>query len=478
MIKRNAFAALAITATMVAGLHIGHAQPGDAVGQLPVLPALPGEVPASGGPGAIPSAVPPTAGLPAVDPMPALPGTLPSAVPPTAGMPPVLPGLPPVNGTVPALPVIPGAPPVLPGLPGAPVSPFGTTGAPTDEAIPTPPPLGAMDFGASPGSLADTTSTVANAAAPSQLYEFLFIEDPDYGVVRQKFEAGVAKNLKQQEINRLLDLRRAGQLPGGGVDIPGVTPLGDPALGGLGGGDPMLGMDGLAGIGGVLNAGLTNESAVRAAAEWDFYYQQLEMYDLYIRQKLIPDAEDLPTLEYTAANALQERQDLFESYQEAAIQQNNTDYNANKEFYERLQKREDRRQAYINWTRLVQRQVTEWSEVWAREVFGTRWADGEVVRVDDWYYGTDFNSAQPVLVAIDDREYVISRQPLRNLQDGQLNVISSNMTPYDIIDSNGYLKNPVMETLRGTLVIPPAPPVYSTNAPTGTIEIFDGSLTE
>src|SRR5690606_30854754 len=118
-------------------------------------------------------------------------------------------------------------------------------------------------------------------------------------------------------------------------------------------------------------------------------------------------------------------------------------------------------------------ELTKWTEEWGRNVNGKRWTDGEEVRVDDWYYGIDFNSATPVTVAMDDREYVISRQPVDNLKPGQLNVISSNLTPYDIIDNNGYLKNPQMETLRGTLVVPPA------NGATGgsiggTIEVLPG----
>src|SRR5690606_35031280 len=130
-------------------------------------------------------------------------------------------------------------------------------------------------------------------------------------------------------------------------------------------------------------------------------------------------AEDLPELAYDAQNSLQERQDLFESFQTAAIEQANKDYNENKEFYERLSKREDRRRAYMNWLEIQRQRVEDWSDVWARKVYGDRWADGEDVRLDDWYYGTDFNSAKPVLVAIDDREYVVSRQPVRDLKDGQ-----------------------------------------------------------
>jgi hypothetical protein len=369
------------------------------------------------------------------------------------------------------MPALPGTLAPATAVPGALATPvpFGATaptlpGLATTSAVPTPPPLGDVSVQTSDSG---TTSSPGAAAAPSQLYSFLFVELPEYGVVRHRFNADVAKALREQEINRLKQARQQQQQPLGGALIPGVTPLESVDLG----------VGGEMGIGGVPNAAVQGE-ALNAAAEWDFYYAQMELYDRFVREKLIPEAEDMPELQYDAMNALQERQDLFESFQEAAIQQNTADYNANKAFYERLSKREDRRRAYLEWLSLKRQEVEDWSQVWAREVYGTRWADGEDVKLDDWYYGKDFNSVNPVLVAINDREYVVSRQPVRDLQDGQLNVISNNFTPYDIIDANGEMKNPVMETLRGTLVVPPAPPVYTTGATTGTIEIVGGVTSE
>ena len=434
-----------------------------------------------------PQAAPPAAALPA------LPGTAPAPVVPVAPVAPVVPGAP--VAAVPAVPAVaaPAVPvagasaavPALPALPGVPVTTTVATNS-TAAAIPTPPALGNLSAEASQSL--ETTSTVSSSSAPSQLYTFLFIEDPEFGIVRQKFTAEIAETIKQQEIEKLQNDRRTQQGPqatavlGG---IPGFAPAGfsadptamdpglavDPAMMG----DPTL----LGGAGGNGQGIANNAEAIRAAAEWDFYYDQLEMYDRYVREKLVPDATGLPELAYDATNALQERQDIFESFQEAAVDQSNEDSNDNRAFYERLQKREDRRIAYYQWLMHKQNEVKEWADVWARKVNGTRWADGEEVRIDDWYYGTDFNSATPVLVAMDNREFVVSRQPVNHLQQGQLNVISSNLTPYDIIDGNGYLKNPQMETLRGTLVAPAVAPAYTTgSAGAGTIEIVPGSGSE
>jgi len=433
-------------------------------------------------------------------------------IPSPVGQLPVIPGQPVATpAAVPVMPVAPGttsAPattditlstagtlPVLPATGVAPVNPFGALPGATAAAAPTPPPIGNLDPEAAEAAGSGTTATVATSAAPSQLYSFLFIEDPEYGIVRHKFTNDVAERLKENEIQQLLEKRRnmqSGNALGRGLGVldPAMAGMVDPAMmdptmyppGAMGAAvDPALYAAGAGYASGTAAGGAGGTAvasdALRAAAEWDFYYSQLEMYDRYVREKLIPNAdpEDLPELAYNATNALQERQDLFESFQEQSITQNNEDFNENKEFYERLQKREDRRTAFRQWLLHKQNEVAEWADVWARNVFGTRWADGEEVRVDDWYYGTHFNSAQPVLVAIDNREYVVSRQPAERLQAGQLNVISSNLTPYDIIDNNGYLKNPVMETHRGTLVIPPVGPVYTTDTTTGTIEIVGGS---
>lgn len=471
MMRRNAFAVLFSSVMMVGVGHFAYGQDG-----LPELPSLPGEAapaPADApAPGVVPAPTP-AAGDPAVGTM---PGQAPApvagmAVDPAAGA--TLPG------ALPALPTLPGAQPdgagqagelpgALPALPGLPVGAI--PGAPV-AAAPTPPAV--EDIGVQ-SSDATGASAVPQIASESTLYSFLFVEIPEYGIVRHRFEEDVAEQLKQAEITRLREQRRTAGQP---AAILGVTPMLD-GMGGMPGGmmDPAMG--------GMMPGGMDNAGATEAAAEWDFYYQQLEMYDRFVRERLIPGADDLPELQYDASNALQERQDLFESFQEAAIVQASDDANANADFYERLARREDRRSTYLEWLRLRQQAVQDWSEVWAREVYGTRWADGEVVRLDDWYYGVDFNSANPVTIEIDDREYVISRGPVDRLKHKQLNVISTNLTPYDIIDANGELKNPVMETLRGTMVMPPAPPVYTTGPgiggagtagqATGMIEIVGG----
>ncbi len=453
MKRRNAAVAVVFSSMIMLGTGL----PVNAQDVLPPLPNLPVAEAAPAAPatdGTLPGTLPPAPAAPAAQ-DPAAAATLPDAFPalPAASVaqpgtfPGAMPGAQP--GTAPA------AMPALPGL-------AGTTPM---AAAPAPPTLEEINVGTG-----DPAASAPELASESTLYSFLFVEIPEYGIVRHRFAEDVAENLKEAELTRLREQRRGG---GNQPGILGVTPMAEmgPDMMGMGMGMGEMGM-------GMPAQGMDmSESAINAAAEWDFYYQQLEMYDRFVREKLIPGSENLPELQYDASNALQERQDIFESFQEAAIVQNTEDFNTNRAFYERLAQREDRRRTYLEWLRLRQQAVQDWSEVWARKVYGTRWADGEEVRLDDWYYGVDFNSAQPVEITIDNREYVISRQPLTRLKDGQLNVISTNLTPYDIIDANGEMKNPVMETLRGTLVMPPAPPVYTTDPQLGAPQVVGGAGT-
>ena len=68
------------------------------------------------------------------------------------------------------------------------------------------------------------------------------------------------------------------------------------------------------------------------------------------------------------------------------------------------------------------------------------------------------------MVNVDGHIYLVSAEPLRKVPPEQLNVISSNLTPYDIIDRNGFMKTPQMERLKGTIARPP-------EATTGTLEL-------
>jgi hypothetical protein len=308
-----------------------------------------------------------------------------------------------------------------------------------------PPPLTITGALGADATTTDTaTSGTAATAGPTDSYQFLFREDKELGVVREKYAMEQAEQLKQQEIDRLYEKYRSG----GAQPVTPVAPApGQPPQPGAP--DP------------------------NARAAWDYYFAQLEMYSNYVKEKLLAGAKDLPELTYDANNAAQDWLTLSKAYNEAAIAVVNEQYNENRAFYDRLQEREDRRRDFYEWLSANQREVEEWTGLWARKVNGSRWADGEPVRRDDWYYGVDFNSADPVAIKIDQQNYLVSREPQHKVPHEQLNVLSTNLTPYDIIDATGSLKNPDMERLRGTLVAPPHTVAVTTeaSATSGTVQL-------
>jgi hypothetical protein len=285
---------------------------------------------------------------------------------------------------------------------------------------------------ATDSSTTGTTGTVSTG--PIETFEFLFRLDDELGPVREKFPSDEAQQRKNQEIQRLIPKYQGQQAQGG----PG--PNGQPQ-----GQDP------------------------RAGAEWDFYYEQIELYSQYVRERVLAGVNDLPQPTYEASNALQEAVDLKEAYNKAAITLVSDQFNENRDFYDRLDAREDKRRNYYEWIAGQQRNLDEWAKIWERKVNGSQWAGGVPVRRDDWYYGTNFATKQPVEININERSYVLSDKPVSHVNEGQLNVITSNLSPYDIIDRNGVLKTPEMERLRGSIVRPPAEETGST----GTVELVN-----
>lgn len=335
----------------------------------------------------------------------------PAAAAPTPLQPPSETGAPPAGGA-----------PVLPSLPG-PSPDAAAPSAGAAGAVPTPPPLPSL--GEVAGEEAGTTPSTAAPAAPVELYEFLFMKHDEYGPVRLKLSRQEAEKVREKEINLLMK------------EFPGA-PQAQQQQG-------------------------QQQDATRAFAEWDFYCAQLELYSDYVKEVVLPEKKDeldAPNFDFTKQeDAVQSRSDLKTSYEKKAQELTNEQRDENIAFYERLQQREDRRKRYYEWIASQQRELDEWAKVWARRANATQWvtASGEIRR-DDWYYGKNFNPGEPVATTIDGQTYVFSAEPVAGVRSDELNVISTNLTPYDILDKNGALKNPATERQRGTLVEPPAQP--------------------
>lgn len=296
-----------------------------------------------------------------------------------------------------------------------------------------PPPLSSLT-GVADASTTATTAPLASAGGPIETYVFLYREDSEMGVLREMYSAEEAEQRKKQEIQRL------------------VTKYQQPELIGA----PQQGQQGV---------------DPRAAAEWDFYFEQMELYSKYVKEKVLrTESPDLPQPSYEASTAYEDAERLEESYKAAAFEVVNEQWNENREFYERLQEREDKRREYRIWVSEREREVSKWAEQWSRKVNGQNWTDGQPVTRDDWYYGVHANAANPYDAQVGGQAFLISRQPQHNVPEGTLNVLSTNLTPYDIMDNSGSMKNPATERLRGTIVRPTPMPLVDSPL-TGSVEL-------
>lgn len=266
------------------------------------------------------------------------------------------------------------------------------------------------------------TTAPASPSGEIPLYSFLFREMEDGTVRREKYPQSVAETeVVRNEIDRLT-------LQFAGNQQQGVDP--------------------------------------RAGAIWDFYFQQLELYYRYMRDTVLVGVESVDEPTYDTANFAQERIDLENAYKQAAQFIVNKQYNENLEFYDRLQQREDRRRAFYEWLATVSRRVDERAADWGRKVHGANWAAGELpTNTADWYYGINFAAEGGVTVTIDGITYVLSREPLKRVPPDEVNITSTNLSPYDILNRDGTRKTAETERPR---VAPAAAP--STPA-TGTIRI-------
>ena len=353
----------------------------------------------------------------------------------------------------------PGAPPAagLPGLPSLPMPPLDMSAVTTQlPAVPA-----AVTDAASgiPGleALTNLVGTTDSPATPTaagvaiQLNAFLFRDDETLGRVnRERMDLEEAEKVRANEIERYKEkYRNDAQFGGQAIGYGGMYQ------------DPNQ-----------LYQQQQREVQITAGAEFDLYFQQLELYNRYLREVLLRGVseEDMPDEpSYDAANLPTEAVTLQQEFEKAAIALVNQQQEENSEFIERLQEREDRRLAFQRWVDSKKRELFEWTEVWARSVNGQRWIGGDTtVRLNDWYQGLNVASPKPVLFTIDGNRFLVSRTPQHDVPEDTLNILSTNLTPFDLVDRDGNVKDVATERLRGTAVRAPI-----ATPRTGTIIISD-----
>jgi hypothetical protein len=191
----------------------------------------------------------------------------------------------------------------------------------------------------------------------------------------------------------------------------------------------------------------------RASVEWDFYYEQLQMYQEYVMKKVLPGVTDLPGSTFDPSvglsGVLTERTNLRDAYNRASLALQTRLTQENIAFYERLDVREDRRRNYLEWLEERKDELVAWAEMWQANVEAENFRAGNPVNRDSWYAKTNFGNPNPMAKVINGQMTLITKNAVET--DNQtLNVVSRNLTPYDLLDSYGRPRVPNPRTSRRT----------------------------
>ncbi|MDD4280417.1 MAG: hypothetical protein PHX74_11870 [Candidatus Sumerlaeales bacterium] len=175
-------------------------------------------------------------------------------------------------------------------------------------------------------------------------------------------------------------------------------------------------------------------------ANWDFYFHQKELHYRYVRDSAFAGFEgDIPEPAYSTSNLEEALKDDKEQYEELSQEYATQQRNEILDFFDRLEKREDNRRAYIAWHEDQKHNTVKQAEAMARRQNGRTWdANTGDINIDDWYRGTNIGSTLGTAITIDNQEYVFGREPYNNLNEKQIGVQSTRLTPYDVVGRDGY----------------------------------------
>jgi hypothetical protein len=332
---------------------------------------------------------------------PPVPGTMPIGVSGAQPMPGSFPGAAPASGTF------------LGGFPGT----GGNQVTGDSSGLPgvvTDPPAIVGSLGLQAEMTTGTADTTGTGTGFTESFVFLFRDDPDFGIVREAYTQDEAKEQIEKELGRLAQLRlepRAGQGPG-----PQQAPQG---------------------------------VADRATVEWDFYYEQLQMYQEYVQTKVLPGIEDLPGSAYDPSalmsGVLTERTLLYTEYQRASLALQTKLTQENAAFYERLDAREDLRRNFLEWIEERKDELTAWADAWKVNIESGNFKAGNAVNRDSWYAKMNFRNPEPMAIRSTEPPTIISKNPVDAGHDA-VNIVSGNLTPYDLLDSYGRPRQPNPES--------------------------------
>jgi hypothetical protein len=157
-----------------------------------------------------------------------------------------------------------------------------------------------------------------------------------------------------------------------------------------------------------------------AMAEWMAYYEQLDLWQIYVEEVVLNREIDsyvgdisFPDLDHTGVKEAIEG--IHDSALKAAEEETKALTQKAIDLVTRLEERKNRRITYWDWRRDQQDLFLEYAERWLRQSEGLE-------------------------INIDGNIYLISSQPIERAPRNVVPIVTSKLTPYDIFNDDGTLK--------------------------------------
>ncbi|MFH0793378.1 MAG: hypothetical protein V2A74_05035 [bacterium] len=160
----------------------------------------------------------------------------------------------------------------------------------------------------------------------------------------------------------------------------------------------------------------------RAEAEWRLFYRQVELWQRYLEESIFfENLQAPPTFDPTGVFAEVGNEQipgtLFRAAERQAVDIGQHHHEIMVAYFRGLDERENQRLRYQEWLTDRQREVIEYADNWSKRL------DGSQVKIE----GT---------------LYLISPKPLDHIPRGSVNVVTDKLTPYDLLNSDGTVKQP------------------------------------
>lgn len=174
-------------------------------------------------------------------------------------------------------------------------------------------------------------------------------------------------------------------------------------------------------IGQYLPRGTQQNIDPRALAEWQYWWEQTKLWEKYIQQRILkgePLDVSVENIVFTDPNTLdQQLEQIYNSHVEQANRLVRKYYNEVISLLGRIEDRIWQRESYRSWVERNKAKLQEFANEWLRREAGEE-------------------------IEIEGKVYLVSPKPLKQVPPGKLNIVTTHLTPYDILNEDGTLKAP------------------------------------